>query len=100
LLQYVTSLLASDKINIEEKRKGGTEEWSTWFIAALQGKNIIILGDVKLPKTLLKNAQIIPLDTYKTFNPENSLTRQHVNISTVQTQWLIIILCLLVILSI
>jgi hypothetical protein len=29
LLQYVTSLLASDKINIEEKRKGGTEEWST-----------------------------------------------------------------------
>lgn len=112
LLQYTNSLLVqSAEIRVQNVGTKNTPtpwtlnsklwtRWSTWLVAALQDKQLIILGDVKLPKSLLKNAQIIPLDTYKTFNPENSLTRQHVNISTVQTQWLIIILCLLVILSI
>ncbi len=90
LLQYASSLL--------------TQSWAVSkrtpsLMWALQGKNIIVLWNVALPKAVEKNAQIIPLTKYN--NPSiNFLTFQHSNISTVQTQWLIIILCLLVILSI
>lgn len=91
VLQYSNSLVT---------RIGNVGTWSTWMVAALQDKNIIVLWDVKLPKSLQKEAQIIPLNTYKSLNPalRDSLT-SFSRISTVQTQWLIIILCLLVILS-
>ena len=91
LLQYTNSLLT---------QSGNVSERSTWLIAALQGKNSIVLWNISLPKSLLKNAQIVPLVSYKTFQPSNLSTSQHLNVSTVQTQWLIIILCLLTILSI
>ncbi|MCX6822902.1 MAG: VWA domain-containing protein [candidate division SR1 bacterium] len=97
LLQYASSLVT--RMKNEEVRSKNFGVWSTGLIAALQGKNIVVLGNVALPKSLEKNAQIIPLATYKNFQPVNSLTFEHVNLSTSQTQWLIIILCLLVILS-
>ena len=102
LLQYVTSLLASDKNgNIEKLRNGNMMEWSTWLIAALQGKNIVVLWNVNLPKSLVPQANIIPLSSYK--NPSilpsfhTSINKSHLSIW--QTQRLVLLLCLLTILA-
>jgi hypothetical protein len=105
LLQYANSLLAES--NVESwTRKAGVENWglaqrNEWLLESLENKNIIVLWDVPLPKMLLTKAQKISLATYKNFNPQSSIFNlPSSEVSTVQTQWLIIILCLLVILSI
>ena len=103
LLQYVTSLLAES--NVESwTRKAGVESWgllkrNAWLVESLKNKNIIVLWDVPLPKSLIKTAQKISLPTYKTFVPKNLSTSQPLNVSTTQTQLLVVLLCLLVILS-
>lgn len=104
LLQYVDSLLASKKDGNMEKWKNATKgspvrgkmaERNTWLTAALQGKDIIVLGDVKLPTSL--SAQKIQLNTYRD-EVFNLSIPQSFNVSTVQTQLLTILLCIIAIL--
>lgn len=108
LLQYVTSLLAESNVESWTRKAGvdpavgrswGLAKRNAWLLESLKNKNIIVLWNIDVPRALEKNAQIISLANYKDFQPANSLIRQHVNLSTSQTKWLIVILCLLVILS-
>ena len=70
------------------------------MVAALQDKDIIILGNVQLPKSLEKNAQIIPLETYKNLTTHYSLLTTHrQSVSNIQAQRLVLLLCLLTILA-
>ncbi len=86
--QYVNSLLVES---------GNTSQRSTWLLGALEGKNIIVLWHVDLPKSLLTQSQTISLTSYMTDNPPLS-TSQHLNLSASQFEWLITILCLLLVL--
>lgn len=92
LLQYINSLLASQYAK--------DAEWSPWLLAALQDKDMLIVGDVTLPKSLTNHSQTLPLAEYQHFSPalRDSLA-SFGRISTTQTQWLIIVLCLLAVLS-
>jgi len=66
-------------------------------VEALKDKNIIILGDVKLPTSL--SAQTISLTDYRTFDPQSSIFNPpSLDVSTTQTQLLVALLCLLAIL--
>ena len=109
LLQYSNSLLAES--NVENwTRSAGVDSvvgrsWeltkrNAWLLESLKNKSIIVLWDVSLPKILLTKSQKISLTTYATFNPQSSIFNlPSSEVSTTQTQLLVALLCLLVILS-
>lgn len=109
LLQYVNSLLTESNVESWTTNTRGVEGWGLdkrddWLLTALKDKNIITIWNIELPKSLLDKSQIIPLDSYATFDPTNLSTSQPLlswkdNVSTTQTQLLIILLCLLIVLS-
>jgi von Willebrand factor type A domain len=113
LLQYVDSLLIS--VNSEQwtVNSGGKEDLkkkesrSTWLLDALAGKNLLVIGNVPLPPSLAIHAKNIWLGTtihsIRTIDAIvqmiNDSDSQTLNISTIQFQRLVVLLCIIIALA-